>query len=264
LTIQTVHIYAQPLYIKALNGSNGKVGSCTSPTNIVFVATENNTVYALPLVPPPSLASCWQLNLNRSGESAIPYTSLPAQCPNLLPQMGITGTPVIDVSVTPPILYVVTSHQIGSGSGTTYAQRLHAIDTTTGLEESFSPIDIGSQLGSNFSAVGENQRPGLALSHPSSGVANIYISWASSCDVDPQGGFYNGWVAGFTLNYNSLSSGFSLIGSFTAEPTGASHKGVCGWLAARQQLTAAEIYISPSQTETLARQANQVWSGEIP
>lgn len=38
-------IYAQPLYIKSLDGSNHHVGICPSPANIVFVATENNSVY---------------------------------------------------------------------------------------------------------------------------------------------------------------------------------------------------------------------------
>src|SRR5271167_2078197 len=30
-------VYAQPLYVKGLNGSNQKVGICPSPANIVFV-----------------------------------------------------------------------------------------------------------------------------------------------------------------------------------------------------------------------------------
>jgi len=33
-------IYAQPLFITGLNGSNEKVGACPSPANIAFVATE--------------------------------------------------------------------------------------------------------------------------------------------------------------------------------------------------------------------------------
>jgi hypothetical protein len=224
-------IYAQPLYIKALNGSNQKVGTCPSPADIVFAATENNSVYALQATPPPSLQPCWQLNLNQTGESAIPYTSLPGSCDNLMPQEGITGTPVIDVSVTPPILYVVSSHKTANGASAPYAQRLHAIDTTTGSELSGSPVDIGSQLGSNFIVIGQNQRPGLALSHPtgSPSLANIYISWASNCDTNPTGGFYDGWVAWFQMNYSSGTAP-AFKGSFTSEPTGASHKGGV-WMA---------------------------------
>src|SRR5579863_10199514 len=72
---------------------------------------KNNSVYAFeaPPFPPSGGGMCWQIKLNNVGETAIPYTDLPTQCENLLPQVGITGTPVIDVTVTPPILYVVTS-----------------------------------------------------------------------------------------------------------------------------------------------------------
>jgi hypothetical protein len=166
-------IYAQPLFITGLNGSNEKVGACPSPANIAFVATENNSVYAFeaPPFPPSGGGMCWQIKLNNVGETAIPYTDLPTQCENLLPQVGITGTPVIDVTVTPPILYVVTSHKI---SATAYAERLHAIDTTTGLEEPNSPVDIAGALGSNFDIITQNQRPGLALSHSAGNLANVY------------------------------------------------------------------------------------------
>src|ERR1700721_3824813 len=55
-------IYAQPLFIKGLKGSNGTVGTCASPANIVFVATENNSVYAVEAqsMQPPAGNSCWQ------------------------------------------------------------------------------------------------------------------------------------------------------------------------------------------------------------
>ena len=209
-------IYAQPLYIKSLNGSNQKVGTCPSPANIIFAATENNSVYAVEATPPPNLKPCWQLNLNQSGETAIPYTSLPNACANLLPQVGITGTPVIDVSVTPPILYVVSSHQNTSTGA--FAERLHAIDTTTGLEV-VPAVDIPGALGTNFIVNAQNQRAGLALNNPSGSpnLANIYIAWASNCDSDSAGA-YNGWLAEFQMNYSTPSISFK--GSFTSEPTG--------------------------------------------
>ena len=230
-------IYAQPLFVASLYGSNQKVGSCASPSNspinVVFVATENNSVYALEAPPfnPPVTNVCWQLNLNQSGETAIPYTSLPpangVPCKTLTPWVGITGTPVIDVSVTPPILYVVSSHQNSDG---TFVERLHAIDTTTGSE--LAGKDIGAALsGSGFKIIVENQRAGLALSHPSGSpnLANVYVAWASNCDYNSLGN-YDGWLAGFQLNYNSLSSGFTLLGTFTSEPTTGQHNGGI-WMA---------------------------------
>ena len=240
-------IYAQPLFIAGLYGSNQTVGACpspsNSPTNIVFVATENNSVYALEAPPfnPPVTNVCWQLNLNQSGETAIPYTSLansggtnPTPCKNLTPWVGITGTPVIDVSVTPPILYVVTSHQIGN-TNPTFAERLHAIYTTTGQELPGSPFDIGGQLSPlGFTITAQNQRPGLALTHPanSPNLAYVYVSWASNCDYANSPNFYEGWVAGYSWDYNNKSGGFSPLGTFTSEPAldGKRHDGGI-WMA---------------------------------
>jgi hypothetical protein len=231
-------IYAQPLYIEGLYGSNGNVGACPHPTNAVFVATENNSVYGLEAPPlPPSGGGnvCWQVNLNQSGETAIPYTSLPSAggipCKNLTPWVGITGTPVIDVTVTPPILYVVTSHQ--EANGTSWAERLHAIYTTTGQELPGSPFDIGSALSPyGFSILAQNQRPGLALTHPTNNpsLAYVYVSWASNCDYNSSLGNYDGWVAGFQYNYSAQSNQFQLLGSFTSEPTTGQHEGGI-WMA---------------------------------
>ena len=57
------------------------------------------------------------------------------------------------------------------------------------------------------------------------------MSWASNCDYNNGPKFYDGWVAGFKLDYNNLSSGFSLLGSFKSEPIdGAKHDGGI-WMA---------------------------------
>jgi hypothetical protein len=61
-------IYAQPLYIQGLFGNNQKVGACPLG-NVVFVATENNTIYAFDAPPfPPSGGGnvCWMVNLNNT------------------------------------------------------------------------------------------------------------------------------------------------------------------------------------------------------
>lgn len=43
-------VYAQPLYVKNLDDSSHKIGACPSPANMVFVATENNSVYAFAII----------------------------------------------------------------------------------------------------------------------------------------------------------------------------------------------------------------------
>ncbi len=222
-------IYTQPLYIHALGDSNGNVGSngsCTGNANVVFVATENNTVYAINA---STGNICWQHTLDRTSpaETAIPWMDLPTQNGNpgtdLVPEVGVTSTPVIDVNVTPPIMYVVSAHKISSPIS--YDHVIHAIDTTTG-NEIVSSQSISSVLPASFVALAQKQRASLALS-TSNGVASVYIAWASFGDSNSAGD-YNGWVAEFQLNYSAVNSGngsFSYAGNFTSEPVGNPYKG---------------------------------------
>jgi len=57
-------------------------------------------------------------------------------CGDLTPDIGIVGTPVIDPSSN--TLYVVAR----SKNGTTFHQRLHALDLATGAEKFSGPTDI--------------------------------------------------------------------------------------------------------------------------
>jgi hypothetical protein len=201
---QTVdgQIYAQPLFVSSLfvNGASH---------NVVFVATQNNTVYA---IDGDAGGILWSTSLNAIGETAVPYTDLPLSgsgqyCVNIIPEVGITGTPVIDASVTPPVLYVVSKNKESNG---TWAQKLHAIETDTGGELTGSPFDVASHVAA-FSAINQLQRTGLALSHDANGNANVYVAWGSHCDA----GAYSGSIVGFNYNYTSQS--FSVVGSFNPE-----------------------------------------------
>ena len=191
-------IFAQPLYIHGLKSTNGKVGECTGAVGTVFVATENNSIYAINAA---NGKKCWHTVLDPN-ESAIPSSAIIGAdnkpCTEIVPQEGISGTPVIDTSVSPPILYVLTRHQVTT-PGVTYRQLLHAIDTTTG-QEVVTATDIGALLGDDFSALAQRQRPGLALYNPSAGLANLYVAWGSQCDSNVSG-HYNGWVAEFQIDY---------------------------------------------------------------
>jgi len=132
-------IYAQPLYLSGVAmGAN-----CSGTQNIVLVATENNSVYAFTWTYTLStagytfsLTQCWMLNLNQAGEFAIPFTALPvnhsgAPCNNLTPQSGITGTPVIDTSVTPPVM--LCGKRTPNGKHDLHL-RLHAININSGTD----------------------------------------------------------------------------------------------------------------------------------
>ena len=101
-----------------------------------------------------------------------------------MPQIGITGTPVIDTGTG--TLYVVASTKENG----VFFQRLHALDIATGNEKFGGPVAIqatvpgtgdGSSGGQvSFDALHQNQRPGLLLWN---GV--VYITSASHCDHPP-------------------------------------------------------------------------------
>ena len=134
-----------------------------------------------------------------TGETTVPYTLVGNPDGDIAPEIGVTGTPVIDPTTN--ILYVVSKSVIPSGTPatSTYYQRLHAIDITTGKEKSGSPVNIaatspGSGDGGTtvtFNARQQNQRAGLALV---SGV--VYVAWASHEDTAP----YYGWIIGFNAS----------------------------------------------------------------
>src|SRR5579864_1744252 len=187
-------IYTQPLWVAnlAINNANH---------NVVFVATQHEGLYAFDADASPCV-TLWHASLidtNHGG--TVGETSVPSGFPGNLvgsgfgyitPEVGVTGTPVIDPSTN--TLYVVSKSVIPSGP--TFFQRLHAIDILTGNEWAGSPVAIAGTFpgtgdgGSTttFIAQQQNQRPGLALIN---GV--VYIAWASHEDHVP---FY-GWVMGY-------------------------------------------------------------------
>src|ERR1700685_134039 len=214
-------IYAQPLYVHQLT-VNG------TAYNAVFAATENNSVYSYNSDATASAGSVLaQVNLNDasdlsagSTELAVPVPDIPGNCgaPNLTPEVGITGTPVIDVSVTPPVLYVVTKHEDVDNQGNkTFRQKLHGLFADTLQEIPGSPLVLDTNFGTNsapgWSPIYDNQRAGLALVNSAKGVSQIWVSWASHCDNNPHYGF----EIGFTYNYTGTVGFASTYTVFNTE-----------------------------------------------
>jgi hypothetical protein len=191
-------VYAQPLWV-----ANLTVGGAVH--NVVFVATEHDSLYAFDADTSPCV-TLWSASLidtnhgGNAGETSVASGKTGNQVGSgigdMQPEVGITGTPAIDPSTN--TLYVV-SKSVNSG-GTTFYQRLHAIDMTTGNEKSSgSPVTItGSAPGTGdggstvaFNSQQENQRAGLTLVN-----GTVYIIWASHEDTPP----YYGWVMGYAYN----------------------------------------------------------------
>jgi Putative Ig domain len=203
-------IYAQPLWWASL-----KVGG--SVRNVVFVATAHDSLFAFDADANPC-KQLWQVSLidTAHGGTGAEVTVPDGPTGNLVgvgdgditPEVGVIGTPVIDP--VNKILYVVSKSM--NAAGTSFFQRLHAIDPMSGSERAGSPVTIaGTYPGTGdggstvaFSAQQENQRGGLTLAN-----GNIYIAWGSHEDKTP----YYGWVAAYT--YNGSSFGQSAMFSTT-------------------------------------------------
>src|ERR1700722_16185624 len=118
-------IYAQPLYVPSVLIPGQGVH------NGVFVCSENNSVYAFDADAPSAATALWQVNLGPALESTVIDVTR-----NLQPQIGITGTPTINVSAK--TLYVVAESYENSQA----IFRLHALDITTGAEKFNGPVVI--------------------------------------------------------------------------------------------------------------------------
>ena len=169
---------AQPLYLSALTVAG-------AAHNVVFVATENDSVYAFDSDKGSTL---WHVSLLGSGETP----SGPHGCSQVVPVIGVTATPVIDRSAgAHGALYVVAMSNAGSDH-----QRLHALDVTTGAELLGGPTEITASYPApggggtrTFDAGQYEERAALLLSQ-----GTIYTSWTSHCDDAP----YTGWVIAYS------------------------------------------------------------------
>jgi hypothetical protein len=178
-------VFAQPLYVSNVPFPGA------GKHNAVYVATESNTVYAFD-ADSGGKAPFWQKSLMPAGAKPVDGTKTGGIGGPITPNVGITGTPVIDGSSG--TLFVVSVTQESSGQ----VHRLHALDIATGNEKFGGPKVItaqvsGTGLGSSngkitFDPTLEIQRCALTLSN---GV--VYIAWASYQDF----GNYHGWVMGY-------------------------------------------------------------------
>jgi hypothetical protein len=184
-------IYGQPLYLPAVR-IPGK-----GPRNVVYVATQHNSVYAFDANAPAGAdpSPLWHVSLMNAAAGETPVSSEDAMnCMTITPEIGITGTPVIDPLTN--TLYVVTLTE----SNAIFAHRLHALDAATGAERPGSPIAIDATVPGTggdlfapspvkFLTYFHKNRAGLLLLN---GV--VYAGFASHCDSRS----YHGWLLGYS------------------------------------------------------------------
>jgi len=177
------YVYAQPLWAANLNFSGVM-------HNVVFIATEHDSVYAFD-ADSPTCMQLWQTNFLSSGVTTLTMADVNSNT-DIIPEIGITSTPVIDPATN--TLYVVpkTRETVGTVNGQAcssaspcYVHRLHALDLITGAEKFSGPVVISA---ANFSAQKHLQRPALLLAN-----STLYLAFGSHGDQCN----YQGWLMGY-------------------------------------------------------------------
>ena len=169
---------AQPLYVPSVAIPGQGVH------NVLYVMTEHDTAYAFDA---DNGAMLWKVSTLGANESPSDIRG----CGQVVPEIGITATPAIDMSQGPNgAIYVVAMSKDQFGS---YHQRLHALDPTTGRDLFGGPREIqatyaGAGVENTFLPGQHKERAALLTLN---GV--VYTAWSSHCDIPS----YTSWVIGY-------------------------------------------------------------------
>ncbi|ABF40151.1 Ig-like, group 2 [Candidatus Koribacter versatilis Ellin345] len=248
-------IYAQPLYMASL-----KIAGATH--NVVFVATENDSVYAFD-ADGRQTSPLWKVSIGKPETVSDPL--------GIKPLLGITSTPVIDAATN--TMYVVAR------DGSKFV--LHALDVTTGAEKAGSPVTVtGSVSGSGGDSKGGGitleggcyQRSGLVLAN-----GNVYLAFAHCA---------HGWLIAYdetslqqTAIFNSTPDGsggtFWMSGGagavdaggdiywMTGTNFGDSQPGYNNAFLKMSRTLTIDDYFMPSNTDTLIKNDADLGSGGL-
>ncbi len=229
-------VYAEPLVLTnvAITAGPNTVGTPGTYPSVVFVATQNDSLYAINAA---NGAILWHRTFldTTNPDDALPgatsVTTIPSadtDSTDINPEVGITSTPVIDPSTN--IIYVLPNTKEIVGGNAYYVQRLHAINvsngtdaapsfvigTTTNGNTNSTPVYVNGTGDGNvngvvqFNALRENNRPALSLVN-----GMVYAEWASHGDNGP----YHGWVVEWNIT-NLLTQGMVLAGVLCTDPNG--------------------------------------------
>ena len=204
--------YAQPLYL---------AGTAGSP-DVVIAATEQNHVYAFNTA---TGAVVWDRLV---GPPATRAGDLP--CGNITPNIGVTGTPIID----PATRTIYLDAMIHGVSGAQH--QVHALDAATGIDRAGWPVDLNATArsgGTTFLSSVQHQRAALALI-----AGSVFVPFGGhfgDC------GGYHGWIVGIpTANPAQV----------TAWATTAFAGGI--WGSSGIASDGASLYVATGNTKALA------------
>ncbi len=188
------YVYAEPLYVANLTMNDGK------KHNVVFVVTESDWVYAYD-ADSTSCQQLWKKSMLGAGETTVPPADT-GEIKDLIPEIGITSTPVIDVNAG--IIYVCAKSKNPSA---VYFHRLHALSLASGAE----PVTAAEITAPNFVPLNHLQRPALLLSN-----GTVYVGFGSHGDHNT----YQGWMMG----YDATTLAQKFVWSST-DPTSGNNQG---------------------------------------
>ena len=222
-TLLDGQVYSQPLV--ATNVTIPPNGGHTY-SSVVYVVTQNDTLYAIQGDPADTFKPpCTILNGNGNGTSLLsflPSGQYPVDCHNIgamahgcgtiAPNVGILGTPVINISGSSGTIYLVTFTQNCQGqcSPTAFYHYLHAIDIAGFTETDSGPVQIcanecGPYTSSAKFSHDHIQRPGLLyVTAAQSGLPNPTVYAAFSMMDGTLWPYPNGLIFGY--NASNLSS----------------------------------------------------------
>jgi len=219
-------VYAQPLYVRNVDIAGGT-------HNVLYVVTMNDIVYAFDADSgddTPLLS--FDVTSLVPDSIPVPVRDILGFDDNIIGNVGIESTPVIDLATN--TMYFVARTEEPGGSGCTPSnetrcvQRLHAIDIRTLEEKPGSPVLIGGSVPGNgsgssggtltFNPKWHDQRSSLALSN-----GRVFIAWSSHSDQGP----YHGWV----MAYDAATLTQTMI--WSAAPDGGGFNGAGVWMAGR-------------------------------
>jgi len=217
------YVYAQPLYVRNVSIAGGT-------HNVIYVATEGDSVYAFDADSNTGTNAglLWHASMidtahgAAAGAETMHTASALPGCTDLIPQVGITSTPVIDPS-TGTMYVEAKSEENGA-----FIHRLHALDITTGAEKAPGPTVItatvpGTGDGSSggvltMDPLHHMNRPGLLWVN-----GTLYLAYASHCDFMPWHGWLLAYDAGtfvqksvFVTTPNDSDGGFWMSGAGVA------------------------------------------------
>ncbi len=238
-------VYTQPLWVPGLS-----IGGGTH--NVVFVATQHDSLYAFDADASPCV-TYWQANLldtlhgGTANEKPVTWNDVGNCLGDVYPEVGVTGTPVIDSSTS--TIYLVSASEIGGavlgncvGSLGSFFHRLHALDLANGSEKFNAPVTIAASVpgtgdGSSGGMVSFNSQ----LHHNRSGLAlaggTVYVPFAAHEDANP----YHGWVLGYSSSdLSQLPSVFNT----TPNGIGGADGGIWGGGGAPAIDSGGDVYVA--------------------